>query len=272
MKPTKLLDHAILIAGCLIMGLPVLSLILSATHPSGALTRSGLQWGWGEAGLQPFIAVLTSGDLFGNGVTAAQMLWNSLIVATGIAVLKTLVSALAAYALTYFRLPGAPLIFGAILLALFFPVETRVLSTFLVTDRLGLLNSYAGMILPIAASGLGTVLFRQFFLQIPEEIAEAARLDGAGPWRFFRDFIVPLSMPMIVALFALLFLLGWNQYLWPIMITTSSEEHYTIVRGIERFGLQGNAGLALASLALFPPVVVLLAAQRWLVRGLTGWL
>lgn len=270
-KTNRLLDHVILIAGCLFMGLPVLLLALSSTHSPSVIQESGLQPTIGAAGLGAYRDVLLNRDLFGNGVTAADMLVNSFIVAVGFALLKTLISMLAAYALVYFRVRFASLVFGIILLSIFFPIETRVLPTFLVTDQLGLLNSYTGLILPIAASGLGTFLFRQYFQQIPNELLEAARLDNAGPFRFLVDILMPLSAPMVFALFALLFVLGWNQYLWPIMLSTTSEDHYTIVRGMQRFGLQGNAGMALAILAILPPAIVLILAQRWLMRGLNTW-
>ena len=271
MKKHRLFDHVILIAGCLFMGMPVLLLALSSTHSAALIQDSGLQLSVGAAGLAAYRDVLLSRDLFGNGVTAADMLVNSFVVAGGFALLKTLISMLAAYALVYFRVPFASLVFGIILVSIFFPIETRVMPTFLVTDQLGLLNSYTGMILPIAASGLGTFLFRQYFQQIPNELLEAAKLDNAGPFRFLADILIPLSVPMIFALFALLFVVGWNQYLWPIMLSTTSEDHYTIVRGMQRFGLQGNAGMALAILAVLPPAVVLIVAQRWLMRGLATW-
>ncbi len=265
----RITDHLILILGCLFLALPMVSLFLTSTQSNSEIGRHGMRFLWGEEGLSVYARILTSPDLFGNGVTAADMLRNSAITATGIATLKTGFSLLAAYALVLFRLPGRDLIFGLMLIPLFFPIETRILPSFLVMNQLGLLNSYAGMILPIVASGLGVLVFRGFLRQMPEELFEAARLDGAGPIRVFFDIVLPLSLPMIAGLFAMLFVLGWNQYLWPLMIATTSEEYYTIVRGIERAGSAGNAGMALGVLATLPPVIVMLAAQRWLLTGLS---
>lgn len=200
---------------------------------------------------------------------AARMMWNSLVLALGLVAVKGMASLLAAYALVFFRVPCNRLIYFAVLLALFFPIESRILPTFDVTADLGLLNSYAGMILPVAASGLGVLIFGQYLRQIPPELVEAARIDGAGPMRMFADIIVPLSMPMIAALFAILFVLGWNQYLWPLMVSTTGQEHDTLVRGMATAGLGGRTGLALALLALVPPAIVVVVLQRWMMRGLT---
>ena len=214
-------------------------------------------------------------DLWVNGVSTdsisgAAMMWNSLILAIGVAVLKCSVSMLAAYALVYFRLQWSNLIFGMILLAMFFPIESRMLPTFSVTSDLGLLNSYAGMILPISASGLGVLVLNQFLRQIPVELMEAARMDGAGPVRFFCDTILPLSLPMMAALFAILFVFGWNQYAWPLIITTTSLTHSTLVSGMVYAGIGDPAGMALALMALMPPALILLLVQRQLVRTLTA--
>jgi sn-glycerol 3-phosphate transport system permease protein len=169
-----------------------------------------------------------------------------------------------------FRLPAREFIFGIILLSMFFPIETRILPTFAVVNELGLLNSYSGMILPVAASGLGVLVFRLFLQQLPGELLEAARVDGAGPMRFFLDIVLPLSMPMLAALFAILFVLGWNQYVWPIMISTTSQDHHTLLQGVAGLAIESRSGMALVILALVPPVVVFLGLQRFLVRGLTS--
>ena len=212
-------------------------------------------------------------DLWENGVSdggpgAATMAWNSLALALGVALIKCATSVLAAFALVFFRLPFASVIFGALLLAMFFPVETRILPTFAVADDLGLLNTYAGMILPVTASGLGVLVLRQTLRQIPHELFEAARMDGAGPLRFLWDIILPLALPTMSALFAILFVLGWNQYLWPIMIATTSQGHDTLVRGMAYASIDAPAGLALAVLALVPPVIVVMILQPLLVRAL----
>ncbi|MBV6658488.1 MAG: ABC transporter permease subunit [Devosiaceae bacterium] len=221
---------------------------------------------WDE--LASLFAALWSGDIFANLQPARAMLINSLILAIGIAAVKTVISLLAAYALLAFRVPGRDLIFGAILLSLFYPIESRILPTFAVVDTLGLLNSYAGMILPVVASGLGTLLFRLHLGKVPQELFDAARLDGAGPLRCLVDIVLPLSMPMVLALFLILFVLGWNQYVWPIMVTTTSLEHDTLVRGMTAVNVNSRAGLMLVLMAMLPPVLLLLALQRWLLRGL----
>lgn len=210
------------------------------------------------------------GGLSSAGIGAGAMMWNSLVLALGVAILKCAISLPAAYALVYFRLPFSKLVYSLILIAMFFPIETRILPTFAITSNLNLLNSYSGMILPITASGLGVLVFRQYLRQIPDVVIEAARMDGAGPMRIFIDIIVPLSLPMMTALFAILFVLGWNQYVWPIMITTTSQDHDTLVRGMAYSGFGGNPGMILALLSLLPPAIIVILLQRWLVRGLTA--
>ncbi|MEM7076978.1 MAG: carbohydrate ABC transporter permease [Pseudomonadota bacterium] len=268
MQRARLVDHVILVFGSAFMLMPVLLLVMTSTHDNSSISQGGLQLSPGNAGLDPYRTILFTEDLFNNGVSALDMLVNSTIVAVGIATVQCIFSMLAAYALIYFRLPGAQVLFGIILVSMFFPVETRIIPTFLVTDQMGLLNTYTGMILPVAATGLGTLVFRQFLRQIPDEMLEAAKLDGAGPLKFLWDILLPLSLPMVVALFAMLFVIGWNQYMWPLMINTTSEEHYTIVRGIERVNATVNTGMALAVLAMVPPLAVMLVAQRWIVRSL----
>jgi sn-glycerol 3-phosphate transport system permease protein len=268
MRTRPLADHLILILGCGFMMGPVLLLVLASLNIGAILGPGGLDRNSWAALFEPYNQVLFTEDLFGNGVDGTGMLINSVIVAGGIAILKTGLSLLAAFALVCFRLRGATFLFGLILLPMFFPIETRILPTFIVTDDLGLLNSYSGMILPIVATGLGTLVFRQFLRQIPGELFEAAQLDGAGPIRFLVDILIPLALPMIAALFAMLFVLGWNQYLWPLMINTTAEEYYTIVRGIQRAGTGSSTGMALGVLAMLPPVAVMLVAQKWILRGL----
>lgn len=217
--------------------------------------------------LWPLFVDLWYNGVSGGGIGAGAMMWNSLVLALGVATIKCTTSLLAAYALVYFRLPLRDLIFGILLLAMFFPIETRILPTFAVASDLGLLNTYAGMILPVTASGLGVLILRQFLQQIPTELFEAARIDGAGPMRFLIDFVLPISRPMIAALFAILFALGWNQYVWPIMIATTSPSHDTLVRGIAYASLNGQQGVALTLLALMPPVIVVIILRRQIGRA-----
>lgn len=260
-------DHLILWIGCFVMLGPLVLLVMTSTHGGAA---QGPQILPGPAGLEPYRQVLFQDELFGVGVTAADMLKTSLIVALGIAGLKTVCGFLAAYALVYFRVPARSWLFGAILLSMFFPVETRILPSFLVVSQLGMLNSYAGLILPVTATGIGVLILRQGLLQLPDDLLEAAKLDGAGPIRFMVDILLPVSLPALAALFVLMFVVGWNQYLWPIMVTTANSDMFTLVRGMERVGIASGSGFALAVLAILPPLVVMLLAQRLIVRGLVA--
>jgi len=258
LRASHVLDHLILIGGVVVMIGPVLLLVMTLF-----------------SGLDPTAFWALARHLWENGVSSAGasgrvMLVNSLVLALGLALIKGAASLLAAYVLVFFRIRWGGLIYGAILLTMFFPIESRILPTFLVAGHLGLLNSYAGMILPIAASGLGVLVFRQYLMQFPYEVLEAARIDGAGPVKILVDIVLPMSLPMVAALFAILFVLGWNQYVWPIMIATTSQDHDTLVRGMANGGLQGESGMALAFLALVPPGIVDFALRRWLVRGLTA--
>lgn len=206
---------------------------------------------------------------FSDTVTALAMLKNSLIVGLGVAALTTVFSMLSAYALVYFRMRLAGALFWLILATLLFPLESRFIPTFRITADLGLINTYTGLILPVLAVALGTFFFRQFFLSIPDEYLEAAILDGAGPVRFFRDFIVPLSVSRAGAVFVIAFMIGWNQYLWPLMISTD-DSLYTLMRGLQLIGQNSASGQVLLVISILPPFVMLLAFQRWFLRGLAG--
>jgi sn-glycerol 3-phosphate transport system permease protein len=200
-------------------------------------------------------------------------MWNSLIMALGIVVGKITISILSAFAIVYFRFPLRNLCFWTIFLTLMLPVEVRILPTYAVVANLGLLNSYAGLTLPLIASATATFLFRQFFMTVPEELAEAARVDGAGPMKFFFDILLPLSRTNLAALFVILFIYGWNQYLWPLIVTTD-ESMTTIVMGIQRMLYvadaipEWNITMATAILAMLPPLLVVIVMQRLFVKGL----
>jgi sn-glycerol 3-phosphate transport system permease protein len=204
------------------------------------------------------------------------MLTNSLVMAIGIAVGKIIISLLSAFAIVYFRFPGKKIFFWLIFITLMLPVEVRIVPTYEIIAGFGMLNSYGGLIFPLIASATATFLFRQFFMTVPDELAEAARVDGAKPLRFFWDILIPMSRTNIAALFVILFIYGWNQYLWPTMITTD-ENMYTLVRGIKQIvqTLEGNNipefGRAnmLALIAILPPVLVVIFFQSWFVKGLT---
>jgi sn-glycerol 3-phosphate transport system permease protein len=201
------------------------------------------------------------------------MLFTSLVSALLIAVGKIAISLLSAFAFVYFRFPGRGLCFWMIFITLMLPVEVRISPTYAVVADLGMLNSWAGLTVPLMASATATFLFRQFFLTVPPELVEAARMDGAGPLRFFRDVLVPLSATSIAALFVIQFIYGWNQYLWPLLVTTD-ESMYPIVMGIRRMIAGGDAAnewnvvMATAMLAMIPPAIVVIGMQRWFVKGL----
>jgi sn-glycerol 3-phosphate transport system permease protein len=218
--------------------------------------------------------------VLGEGVSAnvtsapvGRMMVNSLVTALVIPCGKIAISLLSAFAIVYFRFPFRMLAFWMIFVTLMLPVEVRILPTYKVVSSLGMLDTYAGLTIPLIASATATFLFRQFFLTIPDELAEAARIDGAGPLRFFWDVVVPLSRTNIAALFVILFIFGWNQYLWPLLVTTD-ESMYTVVIGIKRMIAGGDAAtewnlvMATAMLAMLPPALVVIAMQRWFVKGL----
>ncbi|MEP2639623.1 ABC transporter permease subunit [Roseobacter sp.] len=256
MKAATLFDHMILVAGAVVMMAPVVFLIT--------------QLDLAPTALRDLFGGLWRDGVNGTGINGARMLVNSFVLAVGVAVTKTIFSLIAAFALVYFRLPGKEALYAIILMAMFFPIETRILPTFAVTHQLGLLNTYAGMILPIAASGLGVLVFRQSLKRIPIDVIDAAKIDGAGPMRILFDIIIPILSPMIGALFVILFVLGWNQYVWPIMTNTITQDHDTLVRGLTYAGAGSPLGIALALLALLPPAVLVVVLQRWLMRGLTA--
>jgi len=203
----------------------------------------------------------------------ATMMLNSLIMALGITIGKIVISLTSAFAIVYFRFPGRTVFFWLIFLTLMLPVEVRIVPTYEVIANFGMLNSYSGLIFPLIASATATFLFRQFFLTVPDELTEAARVDGASPMQFFWHILLPMSRTNIAALFVILFIYGWNQYLWPLLITTSSD-YYTIVAGIKRMadavdGLpQWHLVMATAMLAMLPPVAVVVGMQRLFVKGL----
>src|SRR3977135_1760730 len=224
--------------------------------------------------LENYSKVLSQGA--STNVTTApvgRMMFNSLVSALVIAIGKIAISLLSAFAIVYFRFRFRTLAFWMIFVTLMLPVEVRILPTFKVVSDLHMLDTYAGLTVPLIASATATFLFRQFFLTVPDELAEAARIDGAGPLRFFWDVILPLSKTTIAALFVIQFIYGWNQYLWPLLITTQ-ESMYTTVIGIKRMITSGDAltewnlVMATAMLALLPPALVVVLMQKWFIKGL----
>jgi sn-glycerol 3-phosphate transport system permease protein len=209
----------------------------------------------------------------GSKAPVARMMWVSLVCALVISLGKIAISLLSAFAIVYFRFPFRMVFFWAIFVTLMLPVEVRIAPTYKVVSDLGMLNTYAGLTIPLIASATATFLFRQFFLTVPDELAEAARVDGAGPMRFFKDVLLPLSTTSIAALFVIQFIYGWNQYLWPLLVTTT-EDMYPVVIGIKRMISGGDAQtewgavMATAMLAMLPPALVVMLMQKWFVKGL----
>jgi sn-glycerol 3-phosphate transport system permease protein len=269
-----LLSHVVIWAGIAIVAFPLWVAFVAST-----LTNQEVQ--------QAPMPLLPGGEAFrvwrdtlleaGQGRVSTPpvwvMMWNSLVMAVLIATGKIAISLLSAYAIVFFRVPGRTFFFWMIFVTLMLPVEVRIVPTLQVVTDLGLVNTYAGLIIPLIASATATFMFRQFFMTIPDEMVEAAKIDGAGPLRFFWDMVVPLSRTTMAALFVILFIYGWNQYLWPLLVATR-QDMTTIVIGIAKmidaggYAVQWNRAMATALLALLPPVIVVVGLQRLFVRGL----
>jgi sn-glycerol 3-phosphate transport system permease protein len=266
------IQHAVLILGAALFVFPIYLAFVASTHTAQEV-NSGIPLLPGAEMVANYAQVLGEGISTAGAPPLWLMLMNSSIMALSITIGKIAISLLSAFAIVYFRFPFRVLAFWTIFITLMLPVEVRILPTFEVVSNLGMLNSYAGLSIPLIASATATFLFRQFFMTVPDELTEAARIDGAGPMKFFRDILVPLSRTNLAALFVILFIYGWNQYLWPLLVTTD-ESYYTIVMGIQRMANAGEETpqwhliMATAILALLPPVVVILGMQRLFVRGL----
>ena len=265
-------SHVVLAIGVAIVALPVYVTFIASTHTAQEVLQAPMSLLPGGHLVENYAAVLAHGA-GESEAGVGRMMINSLVSALVIAVGKIVISMLSAFAVVYFRFPLRTLAFWMIFVTLMLPVEVRILPTYKVVSDLGMLDTYAGLTIPLIASATATFLFRQFFLTIPDELAEAARIDGAGPMRFFWDVVVPLSRTNIAALFVILFIYGWNQYLWPLLVTTQ-EEMYTTVIGIKRMISGGDAAtdwnlvMATAVLAMLPPALVVIVMQKWFVKGL----
>ncbi|HEY4137194.1 MAG TPA: sn-glycerol-3-phosphate ABC transporter permease UgpE [Casimicrobiaceae bacterium] len=268
------LSHLILAIGVVIVALPVYITFVASSLAPDEVLQSPMPLVPGSHLIENFKTVLMQGA--STNVTTApvgRMMFNSLVSALVIAIGKIAISLLSAFAIVYFRFRFRGFAFWMIFVTLMLPVEVRILPTYKVVSDLHMLDTYAGLTMPLIASATATFLFRQFFLTIPDELAEAARIDGAGPMRFFWDVVVPLSRTNIAALFVILFIFGWNQYLWPLLVTTD-ESMYTAVIGIKRMIAGGEAAtewnlvMATALLAMLPPALVVLLMQKWFVKGL----
>lgn len=263
------LTHLLMIAGVLVIFFPIWLAFVASTVTQPEIIKPPMPLWPGDQ----FIENYSSALFQGVNIPVINMLLNSLVMAIGIAVGKIIISLVSAFAIVYFRFPGRNFFFWLIFLTLMLPVEVRIVPTYEVVAGFSLLNSYSGLILPLIASATATFLFRQFFLTIPDELAEAARVDGASPMRFFIDIVVPMSRTNIAALFVILFIYGWNQYLWPLLITTDPEMN-TIVMGIKQMFPSGDdvadwpVIMATSILAMIPPVIVVISMQKLFIRGL----
>lgn len=271
-KKPDYIAHAILLLGVLIFIFPIWVAFAGSTQSAGAINR-------GDISLVPDLSnlsVFAKAFGFGSGVTGSAPVWHMLMVslamALTIAVGKIIISALSAFAVAFFRFPFRLTAFWLIFITLMFPIIVRIIPTYTVMSDLHLINSFPGLTLPIIASATATLLFRQVFLTVPDELVEAAKLDGAGPLRFFWDVLLPVSRGNIAALFVIEFVYGWNQYLWPLLITTKGNLD-TVVLGIVQM-ITGdqlvpwNLVMATTFIALLPPLIVVILMQRWLVGGL----
>lgn len=267
------LAHAVLVLGVILVAFPLYVTFVASTLTYDEIVTVPMPLLPGDQLFENYSQVLAAGSTKGSSAPVSRMLLNSFVMAIGVALGKIAISILSAFAIVYFRFPGRNFFFWMIFVTLMLPIEVRIIPTYQVASSLGILNSYAGLTLPLIASATATFLFRQFFLTIPDELAEAARMDGAGPMRFFRDVMLPLSKTNMAALFVILFILGWNQYLWPLLITTE-ESMYTVVIGIKRMIAGGDASnewnliMATAMLAMLPPALVVILMQKWFVKGL----
>ena len=262
-------SHAIMILGVLVVFFPIWLAFVASTITQPEIVQPPMPLWPGHQFFKNYHEALVSGV----NVPVATMLLNSLIMAMGIAIGKIVISLLSAFAIVYFKFPGKIIFFWLIFMTLMLPVEVRIVPTYEVIAGFGMLNSYSGLILPLIASATATFLFRQFFMTVPDELAEAARVDGASPMRFFWDILFPMSRTNIAALFVILFIYGWNQYLWPLLVTTDPSMN-TIVMGIKQMFPSGDdvanwpVIMATSILAMIPPVIVVISMQKLFIRGL----
>ncbi len=265
------LAHAVLLLGVVLFAVPIWVAVAGSTQDSAAIAR-------GQISLVPRLSGLgVYADVLRNGAAGAGPVWRGLLVSAAmaltIAVGKIVVSVLSAYAITFFRFPFRMTAFWLIFITLMLPVEVRLIPTYQVMSGLGIINTFTGLCVPLIASATATLLFRQTFLVFPDELMEAARMDGAGPLRFLRDIVIPVSAANIAALFVILFVYGWNQYLWPLLVATDPKLDTVVIGIVKMIGVdtatEWNKVMATAVLALLPPVAVVLLMQRWFVKGLT---
>ena len=265
--------HAILWLGIAIVAFPVYLAVIASTQDNALIANGQMSLLPGGHFLETYYKTIFVGTSGSTREPVGTMLFNSFVMAMLIALGKIAISILSAYAIVYFRFPFRMWIFWMIFMTLMLPVEVRIYPTYKIAADLHMLDSYAGLTLPLIASATATLLFRQFFMTVPDELLEASRIDGAGPLRFFWDTLLPLSRTNMAALFVILFIFGWNQYLWPLLITTR-DDMQTIVIGIRKMITTSDAltewpvVMATAVLAMLPPVAVVILMQKLFVRGL----
>ena len=263
--------HVVLVLGVLLFAFPLWVIFAGSTQDPAAISRGELSLVPNLSGLGVYAQILT------QPASGAPPIWRMLLVsasmALAIAIGKILISVLSAYAVTFFRFPFRMMCFWTIFITLMLPVEVRIIPTYAVMSDFHLINTFAGLTVPLIASATATLLFRQVFLAIPDELVEAARMDGAGPWRFLRDILLPVSAANLAALFVILFVYGWNQYLWPLIVSTNPRMDTIVIGIVKMIGVETetewNQVMATAVLALIPPVAVVVLMQPWFVKGLT---
>ena len=270
---TDLLPHFVLGIGVLILAMPVWIAFVASTHTAQAIINGEFGLVPGTQFIENYSRALFTGTSSSTREPVGTMMLNSLVMALCIAFGKIIICILSAYAVVYYRFPFRMAAFWIIFITLMLPVEVRIYPTYKVVADLNLLDTYAGLTIPLIASATGTLLFRQFFMTIPDELLEASKIDAAGPFRFFKDTVLPLSLTTMAALFVIQFIYGWNQYLWPLLITTR-DNMQTIVIGIKKMIVTQDAltewqlAMTTAMLAMLPPVAVVVLMQKLFVRGL----
>ena len=272
-RTSRYVAHAVLMLGIVIVAFPIYYTFVASTHTLQTILRPPLPLLPGDQLWENYSTALFGGIGRIGGVNVWTLLFNTTVVALAIAIGKIVISILSAYAIVFFRFPLRMTFFWLIFITLMLPVEVRILPTYKVMVDLGLIDTYAGLIVPLIASATATLLFRQFFMTIPGELVEAARVDGAGPWRFFKDILLPLSRTNIAALFVILFIYGWTQYLWPLLVTNRNDMN-TVVIALRKMISFADADtewhlvMVTCMLAIVPPILVVVLMQRWFVRGL----
>ncbi|MDB5660234.1 MAG: sn-glycerol-3-phosphate transporter permease UgpE [Cypionkella sp.] len=270
---SKALAHLWMILGVIVVAFPIYYVVIASTHSTQTILRPPLPLLPGAEAYSNYKNAFSGGISKMGGVSLWRLLGNTTLIALGIAIGKIAISMASAYAIVFFRFPLRMVCFWVIFITLMLPIEVRIQPTYKVMVDLGLIDTYPGLILPLIASATATLLFRQFFMTIPHELLEAARVDGAGPWRFFKDILWPLSLTNVAAIFVIQFIYGWTQYLWPLLVTNSNEMN-TIVIALKKMISFADADtpwslvMVTSVLAILPPILVVVFMQRWFVKGL----